>query len=61
MTIKKTIEQIDSNLEQVYTELQKLEYKQEIENNIRRDLGNILIITMDLLNFIDSHKEKQKR
>ena len=61
MTIKKTIEQIDSNLEQVYTELQKLEYEQEIENNIRRDLGNILIITMDLLNFIDSHKEKQKR
>ena len=61
MTIKKTIKQIDSNLEQVYTELQKLEYEQEIENNIRRDLGNILIITMDLLNFIDSHKEKQKR
>ena len=61
MTIKKTIKHIDSNLEQVYTELQKLEYEQEIENNIRRDLGNILIITMDLLNFIDSHKEKQKR
>ena len=61
MTIKKTIKQIDSNLEQVYTELQKLEYEQEIENNIRRDLGNILIITLDLLNFIDSHKEKQKR
>jgi len=61
MTIKKTIKQIDSNLEQVYTELQKLEYEQEIENNIRRDLGNILIITLDLLNFIDSYKEKQKR
>lgn len=59
MTIKEMIKQIDTNLSNIYTELQKLKYEKEIENYIRRDLGGILISTQTMLNFLYDSEERQ--
>ena len=60
-TIKETIEQIKNNLDFSYQKLQELEYEKEIENYIRIELLNIIVITKSLLEFAYSQQAKQNQ